>query len=276
MISCHSAPHYAVMGNPITHSLSPRIHTEFSKQTGIPLTYSAILVPLEGFAAAVNDFQVSGGSGLNVTLPFKEQAFQLAPLCSDRATLARAVNTLIFEKNNIIRGDNTDGVGLLRDLTINHCISLQSKRILIVGAGGATRGILHPLLSENPAQLFIVNRTKNKALLLETEFKRQGNIQGGGFDLLKNQQFDLIINATAASLENKFIPLPDHLLSSQGCCYDLAYNHTLTPFLKWGRQQNARQLMNGLGMLVEQAAEAFYCWHGVRPDTKAIINLFKN
>lgn len=261
---------YAVMGNPIAHSLSPRIHTLFAAQTGQNLEYRAILVELGGFAAAARAFRDAGGKGLNVTIPFKQDAWVFADLLSARAERAGAVNTLILAPAGV-RGDNTDGPGLVRDLTLNHGYALAGRRLLLLGAGGAARGVLQPLLAEQPAQLVIANRTAGKAAELALRFGDLGPVTGCGFADLAGRSFDLIINATAAGLTGAVPPLPEGVLAADGWCYDLTYGREPTAFVRWGWEQGAARSLEGLGMLVEQAAEAFYLWRGVWPETHPVI-----
>ncbi|MBI3773368.1 MAG: shikimate dehydrogenase [Gammaproteobacteria bacterium] len=262
---------YAVMGNPIGHSKSPKIHALFAQQTGQRLSYEALLVELGGFAAAVDQFQRSGGKGLNITVPFKQEAWALIANRSPRAGRAGAVNTIVFADDGSCYADTTDGVGLVRDLTINHGITLQQKRVLILGAGGAVRGVLEPILEQKPAALVIANRTAAKAVALAQLFRDQGNIFGCGFEALVGRQFDVVINGTAASLEGKVPPLPENVLAKDACCYDMMYSNQPTAFQVWAQQQGARQALDGLGMLVEQAAESFFLWRGVRPQTASVI-----
>ncbi|NWG86117.1 MAG: shikimate dehydrogenase [Hydrogenophilaceae bacterium] len=263
---------YAVFGNPIAHSKSPVIHAEFARQTGQDMAYEAILAPLDGFPAAVQAFREAGGKGANVTVPFKEQAFELAGRRTARAEAAGAVNTLKFEGDAIL-GDNTDGVGLVSDLTRNLGLVLASQRILLLGAGGAARGVVLPLLAEAPAGLFIANRTADKAVALAQRFVSSGPVEGGGFDALAGRQFDVVINATAASLAGELPPLPEGLFAPGALAYDMMYGKE-TPFLAFARAHGAR-VADGLGMLVEQAAEAFYLWRGVRPETAPVITLLR-
>lgn len=263
--------HYAVFGQPINHSKSPRIHTLFAEQTQQQLTYAAQEVSAELFNSAIESFFAQGGKGLNCTVPLKELAWQRADILSERAQFSKAVNTLVLQENGTLLGDNTDGLGLVADLTDNHNIPLSNSRILILGAGGASRGIIGPLMEKSPKHLVIANRTKEKATTLSNEFSQLGDIRGCGYDDIKNSQFDLILNATSASLTGNLPPLSDTLLAENGCCYDLAYGNEPTAFVKWGLTHNAKKSVDGLGMLVEQAAEAFYIWRGVRPETKHII-----
>lgn len=266
---------YAVMGNPISHSKSPRIHSLFAEQTGQSIDYTAIQVDTGGFKQAVGNFAAHGGKGLNITVPFKQEAWALVDERSERAQRAGAVNTIKLE-NNKLYGDNTDGVGLVNDLTINNQVILKDKRILLMGAGGAARGVLSPLLAEQPSALVIVNRTASKAIDLASEFKDLGNISGCGYEKLVDETpFDVIINATAASLQGELPPLPDHIVAENGCCYDMMYGAEPTTFMQWARENDAVKILDGLGMLVEQAAESFNIWRGVRPNTHVVIELLR-
>ena len=255
---------YAVFGHPIAHSKSPQIHAAFARQTGQDMCYDAILAPLDGFAASVAAFIAAGGRGANVTVPFKEEAFKLASRLSPRAQRAGAVNTLIF--NDGILGDNTDGAGLVADLTHNlHC-ALAGKRILLLGAGGAARGVVGPLLDQQPAEFVIANRTVSRAQELADLFGR--GVRACGFDAT-DTPFDIIINATAASLAGDLPPLSPRIFTANTLAYDMMYGRD-TPFLAFARTHGAATA-DGLGMLVEQAAEAFWLWRGVRPDTAPVI-----
>jgi len=271
-----SADRYAVLGHPIKHSKSPRIHQIFAEQTGQNLSYSAQEVLPEHFQDAVTEFFAQGGKGLNCTVPLKELAWAFASQKTPRAQLSKAVNTLKLEQDGSILGDNTDGVGLVTDLTLNRGIALADKRVLILGAGGASRGIIGPLLEQKPQSLIIANRTIDKALGLAEEFQTIAPVAGCGFTELVGQQFDLILNATSASLSSELPPLPPALLAENGVCYDLAYDNEPTPFVRWGRDQHAIKSLDGLGMLVEQAAEAFFIWRGVRPETQTVIALLNS
>jgi len=261
---------YGVMGNPITHSKSPSIHTLFATQTKQRLEYSAIHVDTGGFRQAIGNYQASGGKGLNITVPFKQEAFDIADECSERANRAGAVNTLKFIDGKIF-GDNTDGVGLVNDLKNNLNIDIANKNILLMGAGGATRGVINPLLTEKPNSLFIVNRTVDKAQILTELFQDSGNISAGGYNALEGMQFDIVINATAASLHGELPPLPDNILAESAVCYDMMYGKNPTLFMNWASQNNAALVSDGLGMLVEQAAESFFIWRGVRPESQSVI-----
>ena len=262
---------YVVVGNPIAHSKSPQIHAAFAAQTGQNLSYERLLAPLDGFAASVAAFRADGGKGLNVTVPFKQEAWQLCDELSERAQLAEAVNTIKLEDGRIV-GDNTDGVGLCRDICHNLQHALQGKRILLLGAGGAARGVILPLLAEHPACLTIANRTASKAEELAQQFRQHGTINASSYEALAGQTFDAVINATSASLSDALPPLPAGCFATGSLAYDMMYGKGLTPFLRFAQQQGAAHLADGLGMLVEQAAEAFRIWRGVRPETAPVIH----
>lgn len=262
--------HYAVFGNPVAHSKSPLIHAAFARQTGQDLDYVALLAPLDGFARAVAAFRDGGGDGANVTVPFKEEACRIADRLSPRAQLAGAVNTLSFDAAGIA-GDNTDGAGLVADLTRNLQRDLAGRRILLLGAGGAARGVIGPLLDQGPATLVIANRTASRAQDLATLFGR--GVMACGFADIEGA-FDLVINATAASLSGELPPLPPAVFAADALAYDMMYGRD-TPFLAFARQHGAAAA-DGLGMLVEQAAEAFHVWRGVRPDTAPVIDALRN
>lgn len=263
---------YCVLGNPIEHSKSPLIHNEFALQTQQEIEYTAQRAPLDGFTDAWRTFVDKGGRGANVTVPFKEEAFALCDTLSRRAQRAGAVNTLIAGGNGLTYGDNTDGVGLLRDLAYNR-VALADKRILVVGAGGAVRGILEPLLAEKPGEVVVVNRTAEKAQQLADDFSDLGEIHGGGFKAAKGP-FSVVINGTSASLTGDLPPLPDNLFANDAWAYDMMYGATQTVFLKWAGTHGAQRL-DGLGMLVEQAAEAFYLWRNVRPETTQVRQMLR-
>ncbi len=262
---------YAVIGNPIEHSKSPLIHAEFARQTGQDLVYGRLLGDLELFEEDVRRFFAEGGKGLNVTVPFKERAWRIAAERSPRAEAAGAVNTLSVLPDGRLRGDNTDGVGLVRDLCLNQGFDLGTKRILLLGAGGASRGLLLPLLEAAPALLVIANRTPERAIELAARVAGLGEVRGCGFDALAGQGFDLILNATAAGLTGEVPPIPDDCLAPGAWTYDLLYGDRPTAFCRWGQARGAARALDGLGMLVEQAAESFRIWRGVRPDTAPVI-----
>ncbi|HTT08968.1 MAG TPA: shikimate dehydrogenase [Gammaproteobacteria bacterium] len=264
---------YAVVGNPVAHSKSPRIHQAFAKQTGQSLVYLAQAIEPGDFVAAVAEFQRLGGKGLNVTLPFKLEAHALCARRSERAEQSGAVNTLWFERDGRICGDNTDGIGLMRDLTMNHGMAVAGRKVLLLGAGGAAQGILPALLAERPAKLTIANRTFSRARALagRVPLAERGMIDVLPMEALAGRAFNLIINATAASLAGELPPLPDDVLHRGGDCYDMMYADEPTVFMQWGLRYGAARSVDGLGMLVEQAAESFYLWRGIRPDTAAVI-----
>lgn len=262
---------YAVMGNPVAHSKSPGIHKQFAHQFEHRIEYSAIWVETDGFAAAVEQFRAEGGNGLNVTVPFKLEAFRLADDLSDRAKLAGAVNTIWFEPDGKIFGDNTDGTGLVHDLSKNLGFQLKDKKILVLGAGGAVRGVLGPLLRQHPAVLVVVNRTVSKAQELAKVFAPFGKVEASAYDGLVGKRFDVVINGTSASLKGEVPPLPVNLFTSGALAYDMMYGDKPTLFLEWAQLNGATHTADGLGMLVEQAAESYFIWQGMRPDTKPVI-----
>ncbi|MCL2344937.1 MAG: shikimate dehydrogenase [Desulfobulbus sp.] len=266
-----SAPDlYAVFGNPIAHSRSPAIHAAFAAATGEDLRYEARLAPLAGFAGAIAEFVAAGGRGANVTVPFKEEACRLSNRLSERAARAGAVNTLTFSDGEIC-GDNTDGVGLVQDIAGNLGFPLSGRRILLLGAGGAARGAIAPLLAAKPASLHIANRSADKALALADLFADIAPVTTSNFAELTGKCFDLVINATSASLAGENLPLPEDLFAAGALAYDMMYGKGETPFLHWARIQGAARRADGLGMLVEQAAEAFRIWRGKRPDTAPVL-----
>lgn len=263
---------YAVFGNPIKHSKSPTIHSLFAQQYAQTMQYRAVRVELDGFEAAATGFFAGGGAGLNITVPFKREAYDFADRLSARAARAGAVNTLSRADDGAIEGDNTDGIGLVRDMVANLGWAVQGVRVLLLGAGGAARGVLEPLLRERPRELLVVNRTPQRAQQLVTEFADIGPIEGGGYGLIAERQFDLVINATSAGLSGEVPELPSSLLTERSCCYDMVYGAQPTPFMRWSAHHTAWAVADGLGMLVEQAAESFYIWRKVRPETRPVIN----
>jgi shikimate dehydrogenase len=265
-----SVDRYAVVGNPIGHSKSPRIHALFAAQTGQRLRYDALLAPLDGFADTLEKFHEEGGRGLNVTLPFKEAAWRWVDQRSDRAQLAGAVNTIVLGPGSERFGDNTDGVGLVRDLRENLGVDLRGRRLLLLGAGGAAHGVIGPLLAEEPAALLVANRTVSRARELADVFAPCGPVGACGFADLQGH-FDLLINATSAGLRGEVPPLPGGLVGAESSCYDMLYADEPTPFVRWAGEQGATLAADGLGMLVEQAAESFHLWRGVRPATQPVI-----
>ena len=271
-----SADRYAVFGNPIAHSKSPRIHSLFAEQTGQHIIYTAETAPVDGFISHINTFFQQHGKGANVTVPFKEDAFRFADQLTPRAQRAGAVNTLSLLDNGDVQGDTTDGVGLARDLLENRKVVLDNKRILLIGAGGAVRGVIEALLAQHPALLCIANRTASKAVQLSDDFADFGNIEGMGLEALDGQQFDVVINGTSASLQGKLPDLPDNLFHAQSISYDMMYGAEKTPFMRWSEQKGAANVYDGLGMLVEQAAESFFIWRGVNPETTSVIKTIRD
>ncbi len=263
---------YAVFGNPIKHSKSPAIHAMFAEQCGEVMQYRAVRVDIGGFEAAVRGFFEGGGKGLNVTVPFKREAHDISDRLSAAAARAGAVNTLMLAEDGAIEGDNTDGIGLVRDMVANLGWCITGQRILVLGAGGAVRGVLEPLLRERPRGLLVVNRTADKAVQLAREFAEEGDLRGGGYDLLAGQHFDLIINASSAGLDGDMPVLSGDLLTERSCCYDMVYGAQPTTFMRWAAHHTAWAVADGLGMLVEQAAQSFYIWRGKRPETRPVIN----
>ena len=267
---------YAVFGNPIKHSKSPAIHAAFADQCGDDITYRAVRVEIDEFELKVTRFFERGGGGLNITLPFKERAFQLADESSDRANQARAANCLIPLPGGKLRADNTDGVGMIRDMVANHGWQLSGRQVLVLGAGGAARGVMHPLLMENPAQVIVANRTAERAQALAAQFSgHKVPVSGGGFESLQGQTFDLIINGTSASLDNEMVALPEITLTERCCCYDMMYGAEPTAFMRWAASKTPWAVSDGLGMLVEQAAESYFLWLGKRPDTRRVIQALR-
>jgi len=267
---------YAVIGHPIAHSRSPQIHAIFAQQTRQSMSYSAIDVTAADLAMRVRDFFANGGRGLNVTVPHKQAVIALTASSSARARTAAAANTIALDAAGHLIADNTDGVGLVRDLSNNLHIAVCAQRVLLLGAGGAARGVLAPLLELEPRELVIANRSVERAHALAHAFAPLGPIRGAGFAELGGSSFDLIVNATAASLEAQLPPLPPGVLCASTICYDLVYADGDTRFIQWARESGAAQAHMGLGMLVEQAAESFYLWRGVRPDTAAVLSALQS
>ncbi len=259
---------YAVIGNPVSHSKSPLIHTLFAQQTGQDMSYEAIEAPLDGFAETIAQLRAEGYQGCNVTVPFKFEAYQLCTRLGDRARDAKAVNTLIFRDGEIL-GANTDGAGLLADIEKNLNFKLMWKDALLLGAGGAAAGVLWPLFNAGVG-IVIANRTIEKAQTLADEFKGSGTVYARRYDELAGKQFDLVINATSSGLKDELPPLPDGIFKPGALAYDMMYGRE-TPFMEYARNQGAAVISDGLGMLVEQAAEAFYLWRNVRPDTQPVL-----
>ncbi len=266
---------YAVIGHPISHSKSPKIHQAFARQTGQSLEYRAIDIYPDDVAGQIQQLHDALKlKGLNVTVPFKETMWSLIDDLSERAQRAGAVNTVVISHDGHLFGDNTDGIGLCRDLLENHQLTIKGKRILLLGAGGASRGVIEPLLSQQPQRLFIANRTAQKAVDLAYDFRDLGEVSGGGWQDI-NGQFDLLINATAASLQGEVPPISLDVLAPDAACYDMMYGDKDTAFVHWAKQQGVKQAFDGLGMLVEQAAEAFYIWRNVRPDSQPVIAMLR-
>ena len=268
---------YAVIGNPVAHSRSPVIHAEFARQTGQNMSYAAVLAPLDGMRSAVREFRDTGGCGMNVTLPFKHEAWELVTAHRGYARAAGAVNTLEFRGAEII-GHNTDGIGLMRDIKENlHC-SITARRVLLMGAGGASYGVVEPLLRERPDELVIANRTPEKAVALAAHFDHlrtfaRHGVTARAYAGLRGERFDVLINATSAGLGNEMPPLPEAVFAAGALAYDMVYGKT-TPFLEFARAHGA-QAADGIGMLVEQAAESFFIWRAVRPQTAPVIALLR-
>jgi shikimate dehydrogenase len=267
-----AAASFAVFGNPIKHSKSPVIQRAFAAQFDQDIQYRAVRVEEPAFEEAVRRFFEAGGAGLNVTVPFKERAFQMADEASDRATRAKAANVLMLTEDGRLRADNTDGVGMIRDMVVNHGWQVGGRRTLILGAGGAVRGVLQPLLKERPGLVFVANRTASRAQALAAEFADLDvPISGGGFADIPGQPWDLIINGTSAGLSDEVPELPPIALSDRCSCYDMIYGGEPTAFMRWAANHAAWAVSDGLGMLVEQAAESYWLWRQKRPETRPMI-----
>jgi len=266
---------YAVFGHPVAHSKSPRIHLLFAHQFGHAIEYTAIDLAPGHFVEGVEAFRAEGGRGANVTVPFKVEAYELAANLSDRARLSGAVNTLRFDPDGSIFGDNTDGAGLVHDLTRNLAVQLKGSNILLLGAGGAVRGVLGPLLRQHPAKIVIANRTVGRARQLADAFASLGPVEASGFEALKGRYFNVVINGTAASLSGDVLPLPSNLFANHALAYDMMYGEKSRPFLDWAATHGAQMVTDGLGMLVEQAAESYVLWHGKRPDTRTVMQTLR-
>lgn len=261
---------YAVIGNPIAHSKSPLIHDAFAKASGQDLEYTKIEGPLDGFRAAVEAFRTAGGRGLNVTAPFKLQAYEMGTDRMERARIAGASNAMKFEGSKIVV-DNFDGVGLTNDIQRNLGYPLAGRRVLLLGAGGAARGALLTFLEQKPGGIVIANRHVDKALELAEAFAARGHLRGCGYHQLHEDRFDIVVNATSASQNGELLPIPASVFGDDCLAYELVYGKGLTPFLRLAHDAGAKRLADGVGMLVEQAAEAFVWWRGVRPETRALI-----
>ena len=271
------ADRYAVIGNPVEHSLSPFIHAEFARAAGQDIAYGRILATLDGFEATALEFRDGGGQGLNVTLPFKHEAWRLADTHAGHAQAAGAVNTLRFERGSIV-GHNTDGIGLVRDLTVNLGCPIRARRVLLAGAGGASYGVVEPLLRELPQTLVVANRTVEKAVALVGHFDKFRKLAANGvvassYEELDGGRFDIVINATSAGLADAMPPLPHGVFAPGALAYDMVYGRR-TPFMRFATDEGARAV-DGLGMLVEQAAESFFIWRGARPATKPVIEMLR-
>jgi shikimate dehydrogenase len=271
-----SIDRYALLGLPVKHSRSPFIHAMFAKQTGQLLSYQLLEVKPEELGAVVSRFFAEGGKGLNITVPHKQAVIGLVKYRSPRAEFAGAINTIMLMQDGELMGDNTDGTGLLNDLTHHLDFELSDKRVLLLGAGGAARGVIAPLLQQLPSELVIANRNVERAQQLAHEFQNLGTISASSFSGLSNAPFDLVINATSASLQGDMPELPDAIVAAHTLCYDMAYGTGDTVFMHWAKQRGAAQAVQGWGMLVEQAAESFLLWRGVRPDTAPVLAALQN
>lgn len=265
---------YKVYGNPIKQSKSPLIHAEFAKQTEQAIDYTAHLSELDTFEQDIANFIKAGGKGCNVTMPFKERAFKLANKVSERAQLAQAANTLSFLDNGTIEADTTDGPGLVNDLLANH-ICLKGSSILLIGAGGAASGVIQPLLQAQPEILVVANRTVSKAVELSDRFGHFGNIDAKAFDEL-DESYDLVINSTSTSLSNELPAVPKQIFKQDGYAYDMVYGDKPTLFVEWAYQNGVKLALDGLGMLVGQAAESYYIWRDVKPDLLAVVKKLRS
>lgn len=270
-----SANRYAVVGNPIAHSKSPEIHLLFADQTGEAIKYEKVLAEKDCVAQTFKEFFTNGGKGLNVTVPFKTDAYDFVDALSDYAKNAGAVNTIVLQKDGKLFGANTDGIGLLRDLKKRLRLQLEQKKILLLGAGGAAQGIVEPLLEENPAELMIANRTLKKAQDIVQRFSSYSVLQGCALDDIPAKIYDVILHATSAGLHHANLELPAAIIDTNTCCYDLLYSDSDTAFMQWCKSRGAENVIDGFGMLLEQAAEAFYLWRGTRPDTTMAYHYFR-
>ncbi len=267
---------YVIIGNPVSHSISPLVHKQFAQQTQQALDYDLLEAPLDSFEKTLKQFVATGGKGGNITMPFKEQAFALCNQLSERARLAGAVNTFKVEDSGQLFGDNTDGIGLVNDLQNNNIV-LRAKKILLLGAGGAARGAIIPLLEQQPTLLYVANRTAQKAVRLVAQFGEYGALQGGGFNDIPTQPFDVVINATGASASDSVPDISSRIITPQTGCYDMYYSKEReTAFVTWARNLGAQICLDGRGMVAEQAAESFYVWRGVRPDTQPVLAMLSN
>lgn len=265
---------YCVIGNPVAHSKSPQIHRAFANQFGLKLAYQAIAVPVAEFAEALANLRQAGFKGMNITVPFKQEACALSDVLTERARRAGSVNTMTFVADTRIHGDTTDGAGLINDLR-NHGIDIKGKRVLILGAGGAVRGVLFDLNREAPASLFITNRTLDRAEVICRQFSTVISLEVLPLQMLAGQTFDVIVNGTSASLKGEMLSLPEGILAPDACCYDMVYGDKDTTFVSWAKTQGARYALDGLGMLVEQAAESFRIWTGLSPQTRPVMQMLR-
>lgn len=262
---------YGVVGHPVAHSLSPFIHAMFARQTGQPMSYRLFDFPPEDLQERIAGFFAQGGRGLNITLPYKVAAVERANELTSRAQHAGAVNTLAMRNDGTVLGDNTDGIGLTQDLCVNQRVVVTRRRVLIIGAGGAVRGVLAPLLALAPEALIIANRTADRARALAAAFAQMGNVEGVGFRYIAGGPYDIVINATSASLTGEIPDVPVGAIGAETFCYDMAYGKGDTPFVRWCVELGCRAAVSGWGMLVEQAAESFRLWRGIRPLTGPVL-----
>ena len=276
LINNHSTPNYAVFGNPIEHSKSPQIHKLFAKQTGVSLEYHAIKVPIDKLTSYIELFCSEGGRGLNITVPFKENVCSLCTTLTQRAKISGSVNTIQFNEKMNIHGDTTDGQGLINDLIGNHGVRLEGKSILILGAGGTVKSILERLSNKMIKEIIVANRTVSRAKTLERKFGQKSNIKAYSYSELSDHSFDIIINGTSLSLSAELPPISKRNIKENTFCYDLMYSDTGTIFTKWAIENGASKAVDGLGMLVEQAAESFMLWHGTKPDTEPVIKFLRD
>jgi len=276
LILNHSTANYAVFGNPIKHSKSPQIHKLFAKQAEISLEYNAIEVPVDKLTLYIKSFFSQGGRGLNITVPFKEDACSLCTTLTQRAEASGSVNTILFNDETDIHGDTTDGQGFLNDLIDNHGIQLKNKSILILGAGGTIRSILEGLSDQMTKEIVLVNRTVSRAKSLERKFENKFHIKAYSYSEFSDRAFDIIINGTSLSLSKELPPISERNIKKNTFCYDLMYSDTGTVFTEWAIENGASEAIDGLGMLVEQAAESFMLWHGTKPDTRSVIKFLRD
>jgi len=267
---------FAVVGHPVAHSKSPQIHQAFAEQCGLKIGYDAIQLDRGGFVQGIRNLQAGGFKGLNVTLPFKEEARAVSDELSDRARIAGAVNTILFADDGTVFGDNTDGAGLVSDIQDNMGIKLTGRRLLLVGAGGAARGAVQPLLETGLAALSIINRTAERARRLAVDFQQIGSVQALAIEQVGGQRFDVVVNATSAGLSGQVPELPNTIFSDGAIAYDMLYSNHPTPFMLWARSCGVSHAADGLGMLVEQAAESFFLWNNVRPKTDSVIQSLRS